>query len=115
MQKLVWRLKLDADSGAGNTTEIEVARIGREAWADPERLGLSLSEGKRLTAAIQSEMVRVQATIMGDRFRCCARCGSATGESLFDPCSATCRSGCGRSSVAGAAMTSSKSRGAFRP
>jgi len=77
MQKLVWRLKLDADFGAGNTTEIEVARIEREAWADPERLGLSLSEGKRLTAAVQSEMVRAQASIMGDRFRCCAHCGSA--------------------------------------
>ncbi len=54
MQKLVWRLKLDADFGAENKTEIEVARIEREAWADPERLSLSLSEGKRLTAAIQS-------------------------------------------------------------
>jgi hypothetical protein len=42
MQKLVWRLKLEAEFGAGNTTEIEVARIEREAWADPERLGLSL-------------------------------------------------------------------------
>ena len=77
MQKLVWRLKLEAEFSAGNTTEIEVARIEREAWADPERLGLSLSEGKRLTAAIQSEMVRAQASIMGDRFRCCAHCGSA--------------------------------------
>ena len=31
MQKLVWRLKLEAEFGAGNTTEIEVARIEREA------------------------------------------------------------------------------------
>ena len=31
MQKLVWRLKLEADFGAGNTNEIEVARIEREA------------------------------------------------------------------------------------
>jgi len=48
MQKLVWRLKLEAEFSAGNTTEIEVARIEREAWADPERLGLSLSEGNGL-------------------------------------------------------------------
>ncbi len=74
MQKLVWRLKLDADFGAGEPAEIEVAWIERE---DPERLGRSLSEGKRLTAAIQSEMGRAQASIMGDRFRCCAHCGSA--------------------------------------
>ena len=38
--------------------------------------GLSLSEGKRLTAAIQSEIVRAQAAKMGERFRCCAQCGS---------------------------------------
>jgi len=77
MQKFVWRLKLEADFGAGSATEIEVARIEREAWADPETLGLSLSEGKRLTAAIQTEMVRAQASIMGERLRCCAHCGSA--------------------------------------
>ena len=52
MQKFVWRLKLEADFSAGSATEIEVARIERAAWADPETLGLSLSEGKRLTAAI---------------------------------------------------------------
>jgi hypothetical protein len=76
MQKFVWRLKLEADFSAGSATEIEVARIERAAWADPETLGLSLSEGKRLTAAIQTEMVRAQASIMGERFRCCAHCGS---------------------------------------
>ena len=52
------RLKLEADFGAGSTTESEVGRLEREAWADIETLGLSLNEGKRLTAAIQSEMVR---------------------------------------------------------
>jgi hypothetical protein len=71
------RLKLEADLGVGSATEIEVARIEREAWADPDALGLSLSEGKRLTAAIQTEMVRAQASIMSERFRCCAHCGSA--------------------------------------
>jgi hypothetical protein len=48
MQKFVWRLKLEADFGAGSTTEIEVGRIEREAWTDLETLGLSLVEGKRL-------------------------------------------------------------------
>jgi hypothetical protein len=72
MQKFVWRLKLEADFGAGSTTEIEMARIEREAWADLETLGLSLNESKRLTAAIQSEIVRAQAAAMGERFRCCA-------------------------------------------
>jgi len=76
MQKLIWRVKLDADFGDGSVTEIEVGRIEREAWADLETLGLSLGEGKRLTSAIQTEMVRGQAAIMGERFRCCAQCGS---------------------------------------
>ncbi len=31
MQKLVWRVKLVADSGDGSATEIEVGRIEREA------------------------------------------------------------------------------------
>jgi hypothetical protein len=38
---------------------------------------LSLSEGKRLTAAVQTEIVRAQAAAMGERFRCCAHCRSA--------------------------------------
>jgi hypothetical protein len=70
-------MKLEAKFGDGSATEIEVARIEREAWAAPATLVLSLSEGKRLTAAIQTEMVRAQASIMGERFRCCAHCGSA--------------------------------------
>ena len=76
MQKLVWRVKLVADFGDGSATEIEVGRIEREAWADVETLGLSLSEGKRLAAAIQTEMVRAQASMMGERFRCCGHCRS---------------------------------------
>jgi hypothetical protein len=39
--------RVEADFGAGSATEIEAARIEREAWADPETLGLSLKE--RLT------------------------------------------------------------------
>ena len=77
MQKLVWRVKLVADLGdEAAETEVEVARIERDEFTVPETLGLSLSEGKRLTAAIQTEMVRAQAATMGERFRCCAHCES---------------------------------------
>ena len=55
MQKLVWRVKLIADFGdEAAETEVEVARIERDEFAVPETLGLSLAEGKRLTAAIQT-------------------------------------------------------------
>ena len=47
MGKLVWRVKLVAETG-GPATEIEVARIEREDWAVPETLGLSLDEAKEL-------------------------------------------------------------------
>jgi Transposase len=77
MQKLVWRVKLVADFGDEATeTDVEVARIERDEFTVPETLGLSLGEGKRLTAAIQTEMVRAQAATMGERFRWCAHCGS---------------------------------------
>lgn len=76
MQKLVWRVKLEADSGDGSVTEVELGRIEREGWAAPEMLGLSLSEAKQLSAAIQTEIVRAQVSIMGERFRCCGYCGS---------------------------------------
>ena len=66
MQKLVWRVKFIADFGdEAVETEVQVARIERDDFAVPETLGLSLAEGKRLTAAIQTAMVRAQATTMG--------------------------------------------------
>ena len=65
MGKLVWRVRLVAETG-GPATEIEVARIEREDWAVPETLGLSLDEGKRIAAAIQAEMVRAQASTMSE-------------------------------------------------
>jgi hypothetical protein len=72
--KLVWRVKLVAETG-GPASEIEVARIEREDWAVPETLGLSLDEGKRIAAAIQAEMVRAQASTMSEHFRSCGHCG----------------------------------------
>ena len=74
MGKLVWRVKLVAETG-GPATEIEVARIEREDWAVPETLGLSLDEGKRIATAIQAEMVRAQASAMSEHFRSCGHCG----------------------------------------
>jgi len=86
MQKLVWRVKLIADFGDEATeTEVEVARIERADFAAPETLGLSLAERKRLTAAIQLEMVRAQAATMGERFLCCAHCGSTLSSKGFRP------------------------------
>jgi hypothetical protein len=60
----------------GAVTEVEIGQIERKAWATPDTLGLSLAEAKQLSAAIQKEMVRAQASIMGERFRCCGRCGT---------------------------------------
>ena len=76
MAKLVWRVKVVADLGSGTVSETEVARIERDDFAVPESVGLRLDEGKQLTAAIQAEIVRAQAAVMGERFRWCEHCGS---------------------------------------
>ena len=57
MTKLVWRVKLVTELEAGETTEIEVARIERDEQASLGDLGLRLSEAKRLTASIQAKIV----------------------------------------------------------
>ncbi len=69
MPKLVWRVKLVAELGPGVTTETEVARIGRDKEAGFAELGLRLEEVKRLTAALQAEIVAVQAATAGERRR----------------------------------------------
>ena len=76
MAKLVWRVKLIAELGSGIVSETEVARIERDDFAVAETVGLTLDEGKRLTAATQAEIVRVQVTTMGERFRWCEHCGA---------------------------------------
>jgi hypothetical protein len=48
MAKLVWRVKLVTELRAGETTEIEVARIERDEQADLSDLGLRLAEAKQL-------------------------------------------------------------------
>jgi hypothetical protein len=72
--KLVWRVKLVAEIGAGETTEVEVARIEREEQAGLADLGLHLAEAKRLTAAIQAEIVPAQVTVAGEHRRTCVAC-----------------------------------------
>jgi hypothetical protein len=60
---------------AGETTEVEVARIERDQQAGLSDLGLRLAEAKQLTAALQAEIVPAQVTIAGEHHRTCAACG----------------------------------------
>ena len=74
MAKLVWRVKLVAEFDAGETTELEVARIERDGQTGLAGLGLRLAEAKQLTAAIQAEIVPAQVMIAGECRRTCAAC-----------------------------------------
>src|SRR5208337_3933686 len=92
MPKLVWRVKLVAEFETGETTEVEVARLERDEQAGLADLGLRLAEAKRLTSALQAEIVPAQVTIAGEHRCTCAACGrrlaskghyTATFRSLF--------------------------------
>ncbi len=75
MPRLVWRVKLVAEFGTGETTEVEVARLERDEQAGLADLGLRLAEAKRLTAAIQAEIVPPQVTISSEYGSTCVACG----------------------------------------
>ena len=75
MAKLVWRVKLVTEFQAGETTEVEVARIERDEQVDLAGLGLRLAEAKQLTSALQAEIVPAQVTIAGEHGCTCAACG----------------------------------------
>ncbi len=75
MPKLVWRVKLVAELEPGVATETEVARFERSEEAGLADLGLRLEEAKRLTAALQAQIVPAQVTTVGERRRWCAACG----------------------------------------
>ncbi len=75
MAKLVWRVKLVAELRPGVVTETVVACIERAADAGLAELGLRLDEAKRLTAALQAEMVPTQVAEVGERRRACEACG----------------------------------------
>ena len=85
MAKLVWRVKVVADLGSRAVSETEVARIERDDYAGPETVGLSLNESKQLTAAIQAEIVRCQAAVMGERFRGASTAGQSSGARAITP------------------------------
>ena len=74
MAKLVWRVKLVAELEPGVATETEVARFERDEVVSLADLGLRLEEAKRLTAAIQAQIVPAQVTTIGERRRWCAAC-----------------------------------------
>jgi hypothetical protein len=73
--KLVWRVKLVVGFETGERSEVEVARLERDEQAGLADLGLRLAEAKRLTAAIQTEIVPAQVTIAGGHRRTCVACG----------------------------------------
>jgi hypothetical protein len=72
--KLVWRVKLVTELQAGETTEVEVARLERDEQAGLADLGLRLAEAKQLLAAIQAEIVPAQVTVAGEHRRTCVAC-----------------------------------------
>jgi hypothetical protein len=72
---LVWRVKLVAELRPGVMIETEVARIERDEQAGLADLGLRLAETKRLTAALQAEIVPAQVAVVGEQRRCCSSCG----------------------------------------
>ena len=75
MAKLVWRVKLVTELRPGAATEVEVARIERGAEAGLAELGLRLDEAKRLTAALQAQIVPTQMAALSEHPRVCEACG----------------------------------------
>src|SRR3954451_12286188 len=66
-------LQITGDDGTpGPADEIAVLKKRVER---PEDLGLSLAEGKALTAAIQRHVVQAQVGLWTERHRCCDTCG----------------------------------------
>ena len=75
MAQLRWRVKLVAERPSGVTTETELACIERDEQTSLAELGLRLEEAKRLTAALQAEIVPAQVTALGECPRACEACG----------------------------------------
>src|SRR3954468_12512142 len=73
--KLVWRVKLVAERHPGVTTETELACIERHEDVGLAELGLRLDEAKRLTAALQAQVVPAQMAALGECPRACEACG----------------------------------------
>ena len=62
-------LQIIGDDGTAGMAE-EVTGF-RQQVERPEDLGLSLAEGKTLTAAVQHQVVKAQVVSWADRHRCC--------------------------------------------
>jgi hypothetical protein len=75
MAKLVWRVKLVTELRAGETTEVEVARIERDEQLRLSGLGLRPAEAKQLTSDLRAAIVPAQLTIAGEHNCTCAACG----------------------------------------
>ena len=71
-------MKLVAERPSGVTTETGLACIERDEQISLPELGLRLEEAKRLTAALQAEIVPAQVTALGE----CPRTGAACGRGL---------------------------------
>ena len=67
-------LQITADDGTAGSAE-EVAMF-EKATERAENVGLSLSDGKALLAAVQTQVVQAQAEEWAGRHRCCASCGT---------------------------------------
>ena len=95
----MWRVRLVAELEPGVVTETELARIERDEQASLAELGLRLDEAKRLTAALQAQLVPAQVAAVGACRRLCEACGRVlTSKGHYGrrsaPCSATCRCEC---------------------
>ena len=66
MAKLTWRVKLVAERHPGVVTQTELACIKRDEAIGLADLGLRLDEAKRLTAALQAEMVSAQMAALSE-------------------------------------------------
>ncbi len=67
-------LQITTNDGTTSMTE-EVTAFEKSAER-PEDLGLSLTEGKALTAAVQRQVVKAQVASWTERHRCCEACGA---------------------------------------
>ena len=68
-------MKLVTERPSGVTTETELACIERDEQTSLAELGLRLEEAKRLTAALQAEIVPAQVAALGECPRACEACG----------------------------------------
>jgi len=64
--QLRWRVKLVTERPSGVVIETELACIERDAQISLAELGLRLDEAKRVTKALQAEMVPAQMTALGE-------------------------------------------------